>query len=279
MSEIYLEYHFTVNPKEPATEMLIAELSFVGFESFVENEDGVSAYIQKEEWNATLLDSVFVLHSDEFDINYTFKEIAQVNWNNEWEKNFKPIQVDNEVSIRAPFHENPTLLYDIVIEPKMSFGTGHHETTYMMIQQLLAMNVSDLKTLDMGCGTGVLAIFSEMKGAKPIDAVDIDSWCYKNTFENIERNHCKHISVYEGDVSFLKGKNYDLIMANINRNILANDITAYNACLSIGGVLLLSGFYREDIPYLDKEATRLGLQLSKTLYRNNWVSLKYQKNA
>ena len=279
MNEIYLEYRFTVSPKEPATDMLIAELSLVGFESFVENEDGVSAYIQKKEWDASLLDSVFVLHSDEFNISYNSKEIAQVNWNDEWEKNFKPIQVDHKVSIRAPFHETPTLLYDIVIEPKMSFGTGHHETTYMMVQQLLTMNVSDLKTLDMGCGTGVLAIFAEMKGAKPIDAVDIDSWCYKNTLENIERNHTKYISAYEGDVGFLEGKNYDLIMANINRNVLVNDMAAYGNCLNKGGILLLSGFYHEDIPHIDREATRLGFQLSKTLSQNNWVSLKYQKNV
>ena len=217
MSAIYLGFDFKVSPKEPATELLIAELGFAGFESFVENKEGVTAYIQKEEWKEDILDGIFVLHSGEFDISYTSEEIKQVNWNSEWENNFKQIEVAATVSIRAPFHENPGLQYDIVIEPKMSFGTGHHETTHMMVEHLLAMDLSTKKTLDMGCGTGILAIFSEMKGAYPIDAIDIDKWCYENSIENIERNNCKHITTYEGDVKLLNGKNYDVIIANINR--------------------------------------------------------------
>ena len=188
MDAIYIEYTFQVQPKEPATEILIAQLGFVGFESFVENDSGVIAYIQKQDWNAEILDDVFILNSDEFDISYEFKEVAQTNWNAEWEKNFEPIQVDDLVSIRAPFHENPQLQYDIVIEPKMSFGTGHHETTHMMVQHLLDIDLTNRKVLDMGCGTGILAIFAEMKGAKPIDAIDIDRWCYENSIENAERN-------------------------------------------------------------------------------------------
>ncbi len=279
MDAIYLGYTFKVTPKEPATEILIAELGYAGFESFVENEEGVTAYIQKEEWNEAILDGIYVLTSDEFEITYSFEEIAQVNWNSEWEKNFNPIQVDDKVSIRAPFHENPNLPYDIVIEPKMSFGTGHHETTHMMVQHLLTLELEGKKTLDMGCGTGILAIFAEMKGAQPIDAIDIDNWCYLNTIENIERNNCKHITAYEGEASLLEGKNYDVIIANINRNILLNDLPSYGACLNNGGVLLLSGFYEEDIPLLDEKATAEGMRLEKTLKRNNWVSLKYVKNS
>ncbi|WP_139959288.1 50S ribosomal protein L11 methyltransferase [Flavicella sediminum] len=279
MDAIYLGYSFKVSPKEPATEILIAELGYAGFESFVENEEGVTAYIQKEEWRADILNDIYVLTSDEFAISYTFEEIEQVNWNSEWEKNFNPIQVDELVSIRAPFHENPNLKYDIVIEPKMSFGTGHHETTHMMVQHLLELDLKNKKTLDMGCGTGILAIFAEMKGAQPIDAIDIDNWCYVNTVENIERNNSKHITPYEGEVSLLEGKNYDVIIANINRNILLQDITAYGACLNPGGVLLLSGFYAADIPLLDEKAKALDMQLEKTLQRNDWVSLKYVKNS
>jgi ribosomal protein L11 methyltransferase len=279
MDAIYLGYSFKVSPKEPATEILIAELGYAGFESFVENEEGVTAYIQKEEWRADILNDIYVLTSDEFAISYTFEEIEQVNWNSEWEKNFNPIQVDELVSIRAPFHQNPNLKYDIVIEPKMSFGTGHHETTHMMVQHLLELDLKNKKTLDMGCGTGILAILAEMKGAQPIDAIDIDNWCYVNTLENIERNSCKHITPYEGEVSLLEGKNYDVIIANINRNILLQDITAYGACLSVGGVLLLSGFYEADIPLLDEKASELNMQLEKTLQRNDWVSLKYVKNS
>ena len=219
MDNIYIEYHFTITPKEPGTEILIAELGAVGFESFVENENGVTGYIQKEDWNPTLLDTIFVLNSDEFSIQYSKNEVEQTNWNAEWEKNFKPIQVDNLVSIRAPFHENSHLKYDIVIVPKMSFGTGHHETTYMMVQHLLALDLEDKKVLDMGCGTGILAIFAEMKGARPTDAIDIDAWCYENSLENIERNNCSHISVIEGDSTLLVNKKYDVIIANIDRNM------------------------------------------------------------
>lgn len=277
MDNIYIEYNFEVTPKEPATEILIAELGGVGFESFVENDNGVTAYIQKEEWNATILEDVFVLKSDEFKIVYSQKEIAQTNWNAEWEKNFNPIQVDDLVSIRAPFHENPNLKYDIVIEPKMSFGTGHHETTHMMVQHLINLNVENKKVLDMGCGTGILAIFAEMKGAKPIDAIDIDAWCYENSLENVERNNCSNIAVYEGDASILKEKKYDIIIANINRNILLSDMEIYTSCINENGNLLLSGFYSEDIPIIDAEVSKYGLTLNKTITRNNWVALQYQK--
>ena len=275
MDKVYIAYTFTITPKEPATEILIAELGSVGFESFVENENGLIAYIQQVDWNEHMLDDIYALKSDEFSISYKKELIEQTNWNKEWEKNFNPIQVDDLVSIRAPFHENPNLEYDIVIEPKMSFGTGHHETTHMMIQHLLDLDLNNKKVLDMGCGTGILAIFAEMKGAQPIDAIDIDSWCYENSVENCERNHCTHISVYEGDASLLKNKKYDLVIANINRNILLNDIQIYSSCLNDKGVLLLSGFYKEDIPIIDAETSKYNLRLDKNIVRNNWVALKY----
>lgn len=278
MDAIYIEYTFEVTPRETGTEILIAQLGFAGFESFVENETGVTAYIQKEDWREDILEGVFILSSEEFTISYISKEVAQTNWNAEWEKNFEPIQVDGKVSIRAPFHQNPHLEYDIVIEPKMSFGTGHHETTHMMVQHLLQLDLEDKKVLDMGCGTGILAIFAEMKGAKPIDAIDIDAWCYENSIENAARNHCKQITVYEGDVSLLSGKKYDVVIANINRNILLSDMQTYIGCLEDKGVLLLSGFYKEDIPIIDKEASKYHMQLVGQLERNNWIALKYVKN-
>jgi ribosomal protein L11 methyltransferase len=276
MDAIYIAYDFNVSPKEPATEMLIAQLGYVGFESFVEQDYGVTAYIQKQEWNSKILEDVFLLHSNEFNITFEYNEIAQTNWNEEWEKNFNPIQVDDLVSIRAPFHTNPSLQFDIVIEPKMSFGTGHHETTHMMVQHLLALDLDTKKVLDMGCGTGILAIFAEMKGAKPIDAIDIDSWCYENSLENIQRNNCNHITVYEGDASLLKEK-YDVIIANINRNILLSDMKTYTDCLNENGVLLLSGFYKEDIVIIEDEVTKHGVTFETMIQRNNWVALKYVK--
>jgi ribosomal protein L11 methyltransferase len=275
MDNIYIEYNFTLSPKEPTSEILIAELGSAGFESFVETKDGITAYIQKTAWRTSILEDIFVLNSKEFSIEYNYNEVAQTNWNAEWEKNFEAIQVDNLVSIRAPFHENPNLKYDIVIEPKMSFGTGHHETTHMMVQHLLKLDVENKKVLDMGCGTGILAVFAEMKGAKPLDAIDIDNWCYENSVENVARNNCKNISVYEGDASLLAGKKYDVIIANINRNILLMDMKVYANCLLEKGVLLLSGFYEEDIPVIDAEVSKYGLKLETCIQRNNWVALKY----
>ena len=277
MDNIYIEYDFRISPKEPATEILVAELGEVGFESFVENEHGMLAYIQKNDWYEAILDDIYILNSDEFEIEYDFHEVAQTNWNEEWEKNFEPIQVDDLVSIRAPFHENPNLQYDIVIEPKMSFGTGHHETTHMMIQHLLAFNLTDKKVLDMGCGTGILAIFAEIKGAKPIDAIDIDEWCYTNSIENIERNNCNHITVYQGDASLLKDKKYDVIIANINRNILLEDMKTYATCLDTNGILLLSGFYEDDLPMIDEEASKNQLKFQKSIKKNQWLSVHYKK--
>lgn len=277
MDNIYIEYTFTIVPKEPASEILIAELGAVGFESFVENDLGLTAYIQKHDHYETILDEIYSLNSTEFLITHTFKEVAQTNWNAEWEKNFTPIQVDDLVSVRAPFHPNPNLRYDIVITPKMSFGTGHHETTHMMLQHLISLEVNGKKTLDMGCGTGILAIFAAMKGASDVDAIDIDSWCYENSLENVARNNCSNIHVFEGDASLLKDQKYDIIIANINRNILLQDMQSYTNCLENRGVLLLSGFYKEDIPIVDQEVEKYQLKLENTIERNNWVALKYNK--
>ena len=277
MDSIYIAYEFSVSPRNPATEILIAELGNVGFESFVENDNGVIAYIQKQEWSSKILDHLFILDSPEFEISFSHHEVVQTNWNKEWEKNFNPIQVDGQVSVRAPFHENPSLNFDIVIEPKMSFGTGHHETTHMMIQHLLALDLNNKRVLEMGCGTGILAIFAEMKGANPIDAIDIDSWCYQNSLENVQRNDCHHITVLEGDASLLKENKYDLIIANINRNILLSDMKTYTDCLHEKGILLLSGFYKEDVAIIEDEVTKCGLIFQKMIQKNNWVALKYIK--
>ena len=275
MSTIYLAYHFSVEPKELGSEILIAELGEKPFESFIETDNGFSAYIQKELWTEDILNDIYLLSSPEFTISFIVEQIEQVNWNEEWEKNFEPIDVDGKCHVRAPFHPKTNAEFDIVIEPKMSFGTGHHETTHMMIQHLLETDITNLKTLDMGCGTAILAILAEMKGAKPIDAIDIDNWCYLNSIENAQRNNCHEITVYEGDANLLKDKNYDVIIANINRNILLNDMQQYVDSLKKDGILLLSGFYNEDIPFIDASCTEKGLTFVKKFERNNWVSLKY----
>ncbi|EIJ39656.1 50S ribosomal protein L11 methyltransferase [Galbibacter orientalis] len=275
MDQIYLEYTFKVAPIAQGNEILIAELGYAGFESFVENEEGVVAYIQKGEWKPEILEDIQILESDLFEITFDFKEIEQQNWNAEWEKNFHPIEVDGLCTVRAPFHEKPTTKYDIVIEPKMSFGTGHHETTHMMIQFLLKNDLKDKKVLDMGCGTGVLAILAEKEGAIDLDAIDIDNWCYLNSLENVERNNCKHIKVLEGDASLLEGNKYDVIIANINRNILLADIPTYVNCLNEGGTLLLSGFYKDDIPQIQERCEEFSLKFIENLEKNHWVAVKF----
>ena len=277
MSNIYIGYHFQISPLELGSEILIAELGDKAFESFIETETGISAYVQKDLWSETILEDIQILANPEFTISYSFEEIEQVNWNEEWEKNFEAIEVDGKCHVRAPFHEKTNAEYDIVIEPKMSFGTGHHETTHMMIQHILETDCTNKKTLDMGCGTAILAILAEMKGAQPIDAIDIDNWCYLNSIENAERNNCKHISVYEGDAGLLVGKKYDIIIANINRNILLNDMQTYVDCLNENGLLFLSGFYTEDIPVISESCTSMGLTYVKQFERNNWVALKFEK--
>ena len=265
-----------MDPLQPGSEILIAELGEKGFESFVETDFGVEAYILKEDWDESLIDDLYILQSPEFTIEYEFIEIEQVNWNEEWEKNFEPLLVDGTCSIRAPFHEKPQADYDIIIEPKMSFGTGHHATTHMMVQYLLEMDLSGKKVLDMGCGTGILAILAEMRGANALEAIDIDNWCYLNTLENVERNNCKAIQVYEGDASLLGGKKYDLIIANINRNILLKDLSVFSKCLNSGGNILLSGFYEDDLKIITQECTKNNLEFISNKTKTNWIAARYE---
>ncbi len=271
----YIEYNFKITPLQPASDILIAELGEAGFESFVENKEGISAYIQKDDWNNEILNSIQVLDNALFTIDYVFNEIEQENWNANWEKNFNPIQVGGQCVVRAPFHKKPEVEFDIVIEPKMSFGTGHHETTYMMLQLILSTDFKNRSVMDMGSGTGVLAILTAMKGAALIDAIDIDNWCYLNALENVKRNNCEHINVYEGDSRLLGNTKYDVILANINRNILVKDIPVYIQSLKEGGSLFLSGFYENDISIISKKCMDCGLKLKNKLHRNDWVAVKY----
>lgn len=273
----YIEYDFKIEPQGVASEILVAELAEWGFESFVDTERGILAYIQESLWNEHILDEIYILKSEEFLITYSFRTIEQVNWNEEWEKNFDPISVDGLCTVRAPFHPKTDTKYDIIIEPKMSFGTGHHETTYMMLQFLLQTDFSGKSVLDMGCGTSVLAIMSEKRGATKITAIDIDDWCVENSIENIQRNDCKCIEVKLGDASLLKNEHFDVVIANINRNILSNDLSLYAATLSQNGMVLLSGFYKSDMPVILEECSKHGLSFVENLERNEWVAVKCVK--
>ncbi|MAZ28935.1 MAG: 50S ribosomal protein L11 methyltransferase [Cytophagaceae bacterium] len=278
MAVPYTEFQFTIKPLEPTRDILIAELGELGFESFEETSEGLNAYIPSSGAKQLKIDELWLLQNDEFSISYSRLDIEPVNWNEEWEKNFQPIEVDGKCTVRAPFHPRPDTEFDIVIEPKMSFGTGHHETTHLMIKHLLKLDPSGKKTLDMGCGTGILAILAAMKGAGPIEAIDIDPWCVENTQENCERNGFKDIKVGLGDVKLITGKQYDLIIANINRNVLLDDIPTYAGCLTEKGILLLSGFYTDDIPQINSVCNAHGINFIMNYEKNNWVACKFAKD-
>ena len=273
----YIEYDFTVSPTEIGAEILMAELAEVGFDSFEDTPTGIKAYIPKDSWNEQILQDIYLLSNPEFTISYQITEIEQVNWNKEWEKNFSPIVVEDLCTVRANFHPVPNTRYDIVITPKMSFGTGHHETTYMMLQQLLPLSLEGTKVLDMGCGTGILAIMAALRGAHDITAIDIDPWCVENATENVQQNNCSFITIKEGDVSLIAGEQYNLILANINRNILLSDIPAYTQALLPQGLLLVSGFYEEDLPAIKEKCQEVGLTYLSHIERNRWVSAKFQR--
>lgn len=275
MSLIYIEFQFKVDPVIPGSEILIAQLGELGFESFVQTDEGVTGYILKEMYDEGSFKSIHILSSTEFMVSYQQSEIEQVNWNEEWEKNFDPIEVDGTCVVRAPFHAQRNVDYEIIIEPKMSFGTGHHETTFMMLQYLLENDLKGKSALDMGCGTAVLAILAEMKGAVHVDAIDIDEWCVENSEENIERNHCKHITIKLGDATAIQEKKYDVVIANINRNILLQDMGVYKEALLPGGTLYLSGFYLEDLPIIKDCCNKYGFQHVDYKTKNKWVATKF----
>ena len=278
MSEsLFVCYDFKVDPLYPGCEILIAQLSQLGFDSFQENNDGISAYIDSSVLSSVKVQDIQILNSTEFNISFESNNVKKQNWNIKWESNFEPIYVDKICCVRAPFHKKSNFKYDLVIEPKMSFGTGHHETTSMMISFILANSFYNSSVCDIGSGTAVLAILAEKRGANRIDAIDIDNWCYLNSIENIKRNNSENINVYEGEVEKLIHFKYDNIFANINLNVLLADIPIYSKMLNKDGVLYLSGFYKKDINSIEKVAEISNLSLVDSKVKNQWVALKFTK--
>jgi len=276
----YLEFKLNFSPDEDyVADLLAAELGKIGFESFERTEEGLTAFIDQRSFNET--DFSNLLNGFEYaeSVRFESREIEQVNWNEEWEKHFfEPIIIGDECLIHSSFHKNlPVAKYDIVIDPKMSFGTGHHETTSLMIGEILQMDLHGKTVLDMGCGTAVLAILAAMKGAKHVTAIDIDTWCVENSIENIHKNKVPEIEVLLGDADSLSGKSFHIIIANINRNILLNDIKKYAACLGAGDALYMSGFYVEDIPVIEQEAAKYHFKLDAYKEKNNWAVVKMTK--
>ena len=276
MSQVYIEIDFKVTPLEPWVDLLIAALGEIGYESFENTDSGFLAYVALADYDAQTTAEVLDTYQEHCAVNFSTKEIAATNWNADWEKNFSPITVGDRIHVRAPFHEVTEAEYDIVIEPKMSFGTGHHQTTYLMLEHLLELEINDQDVLDMGSGTAVLAIMACKRGARKALAIDIDAWCGENGLENAQRNGIDNIQVLVGTAEQLpKTPEFDLIIANINRNVLLGDMPAYVACLRPNGVVLLSGFYESDLEIISEKCKECGLVYQGHKTRDNWVAAKF----
>lgn len=274
----YIECKLTITPYEEGKDVVIARLAEAGFESFVEEEPVLKAYAPEQAFNKENLEETVAQMQQFFQISWTHEIIEDRNWNQEWEKNYDDVIVDEEVRIRAPFHEpDAEFKYDIEIKPQMSFGTAHHDTTRQMLEVMSSKEIEGLSVLDMGCGTGVIAILAALKGAGSVTAIDNDEWAWKNSVENVGRNNIELEDVLLGDASLLEGKSWDLIMANINRNILLNDMAHYVASLNSPGELWMSGFYEEDLPIIREKAESLGLEFISAQAANRWVAAGFRK--
>ena len=260
-------------------EILMAELGELGFESFVETEDGLEAYVQEEIFDDVAVKQMLEDYAARTAISYQFKKIVRQNWNEEWEKNFQPIQIGKQIYVRADFHEpKPDFPYEIIITPKMSFGTGHHETTSMVMEHQLSIDHTNKKVLDVGTGTGILAVLASKLGASEISAFDIDEWSVENTIENVQLNDVSNVTVRQGTIENEPKDIYEIVLANINRNILISQIPAYVTFLQKGGELIVSGFYEKDIADIQTVAESVGLKKVAQLSKNNWAAVvfKYQ---
>ena len=261
-------------------EAIIAWLGDNDFDMFEERTDGVNAYIEAKLFIEDNLKKVLLsIPGSGENIRYETSFIKDQNWNKKWESNFEPVCIAGSVYIRAPFHpKSEEFLHEIIIEPKMSFGTGHHPTTSLMIQCILKLSLKNKVILDMGCGTAILSILADKMGAKNIMAIDIEEWAYKNSLENCEMNNVKNISIFKGDVSLIKENKFDIIFANINRNILLNDLQFYSNSLISGGEILLSGILISDKEIINQCAVKNGLSYLTEAEENNWLALHYIKN-
>lgn len=277
----YVEVRFDVKPcDEVATDVLAAMLCEGGYESFVPDAEGLTAYVKRELFEESLLKDVVFQFPMEAVVEYHHSVIEGQDWNSEWEKNyFQPIVVGDKCVIHSSFHNDiPKAEYDIIIDPKMAFGTGHHATTSQVIQQLLSLDLAGKSVMDMGTGTGILAILCAMMGADKISAIEIDEFAYVNAVENVKSNGVPQINVMLGDAALLADHEpVDVFVANINRNIITGDIKAYADCLKSGGVMLLSGFYVEDIPVIMEAASPHGLEYVNNTEQDKWTSLKLIK--
>lgn len=261
------------------TEILMAEIAEAGFDTFMETEKGFEAYVEEKNFNADLIDSIKEKYKAVNPLLFFYDQVKKQNWNEEWEKNLQPIIVDDRCLIRAEFHKiEKQYPYEIIITPKMSFGTGHHQTTYLMIQSQLDIDHTNKRVMDSGCGTAILSIMASKLKAKVVEAFDIDEWSVINGTENIQNNHCQNIHIHQGKIDDMKfeGK-FDLILANINKNILLSEMKSYANYLDAGGQLLISGFYTHDIGDLLKEANKHQLTEVSRKDRETWAAVLLER--
>ncbi len=278
LNDSYVEVDFTIVPIHQGRDILLAILSNHPFESFLETETGVKAYVKQKDWQTINLDELTNNMPSNFQVSHQRVSIPYENWNQKWESSFDPIII-GDYTVRAPFHPPCTTPFELIIEPKMSFGTGHHQTTMLMMNAALEMNFQNKSVLDMGCGTGILGILAARLGAKTIMAVDIEPWCIENTLENARRNKCEELlKACLGDVDVIHGT-YDLIFANINRNTLISHIPKYAQHLHPQGVLLLSGFYSQDLHEITQKCLQNGLSLDAQTSLEDWVCAKYVSSS
>lgn len=280
----YTEVAFTVTPySEDIADALVSELGNIGYDAFSNTDNGFMAYIPAKDFSEQAIRELEIIPflRPRFAIAWTHSEIADQNWNKTWEDNFTPILVDNRILVRAGHH--PTvegIQYEIIIEPQMSFGTGHHATTCLMLRFILEYthHIKGKEVLDMGCGTAILSIMAAKVGASHVTGIDIDEWAYNNAMENIGKNNTPNATIRIGDANLLaEGKMYDCILANINRNILLQDMHRYIACLNPGGHLIMSGFYDIDLALIRAEAEKNGLEYRETKQNDQWTAVSFHK--
>lgn len=247
----YIEVDIKIEKSEVFSDIVVARLNEIEFETFLENDNGVRCYIQATLFDKKKLDIELDKIKQYTKLNFNINHVAQKNWNEEWEKNFKPVQINSHCLIRSEFHNNSGNFKDeIIITPKMSFGTGHHETTFLMINELYNLDLNDKSILDMGSGTGVLSIVASKNGAKQVVGIDIDEWAFQNSIDNAKLNNTENISFLHGDINLIENQDFDIILANINRNIIEKDIEGYYNLLIDKGDLLISGFLEEDVDFI-----------------------------
>ncbi len=276
----YIKAIFKFNSiEEFQQDLLISDLADLGFDTFEDSESGFTAFVIKENFNEQELKDLLTGYADDFTAIYMLEDVADENWNAEWEKNFSPLIIDDVCYVRATFHEpKPSYPYEIIIDPKMAFGTGHHQTTTMMMQYILSADLLDKNILDMGCGTGILAILAGKLGAKSLMAIDYDDICYESTIENATLNNIINLKALCGSKEVIPDEQYDVIFANINRNILLDQIHRYAEVLKPMGKIFFSGFYLEpDLNMITAECAKYGIRYVDHKQNGDWVAAQFEK--